>query len=106
MGRGTAGKPRAMGHWLEVKLDQAGPNRDAIGAWIEVEAGEAVTRREVLSGGGHASGQLGPVHFGLGDQDQARVRVTWPDGRAGPWQPVAADQRIDVSSTETEAEGE
>ena len=34
--------------------------------------------------GGHISGQLGPVHVGLGAAGQARVRVTWPDGEQGP----------------------
>jgi len=29
-----------MGHWLELKASQPGPNRDAIGAWIEVKVGE------------------------------------------------------------------
>jgi hypothetical protein len=43
-------------------------------------------------GGGHASGQLGWVHVGLGEADRAEVRVTWPDGTAGAWQPVEADE--------------
>jgi enediyne biosynthesis protein E4 len=79
------------GHWLQVKLLQVGANRDGIGAWIEVKRGEAVTRREITSGGGHASGQLGWWHFGLGSAEKADVRVLWPDGVTGPWQAVTAD---------------
>jgi hypothetical protein len=94
VGSGTADKPRAMGHWLGVKLRQDGPNADAIGAWIEVRSGGQRTVREVTVGGGHASGELGPVHFGLGSQDQARMQVTWPDGVTGPWQVVRADDTI------------
>ena len=45
--------------------------------------------REVTVGGGHAGGQLGPIHFGLGSADEARVRVTWPDGEVGDWMDVA-----------------
>ena len=45
---------------------------------------------------GHAGGQLGPVHFGLGASDTARVRVTWPDGEVGAWMDVAADQRLRI----------
>ena len=52
--------------------------------------------REVTIGGGHAGGQLGPVHFGLGSADEARVRVTWPDGEVGEWLDVAADQRLRI----------
>ena len=42
-------------------------------------------------GGGHAGGQLGWTHVGLGPSADAKVRVTWPDGEQGPWIPVAAD---------------
>ena len=76
------------GRWIEVKLQQPGPNLDAIGAWLEVRCGTAVTRREITVGGGHASGQAGWWHFGLGDTPQAEVRVTWPDGTSGEWQAV------------------
>jgi hypothetical protein len=35
---------------------------------------------------------LGPQHFGLGDATGAEVRVIWPDGMAGDWQQIDADQ--------------
>jgi enediyne biosynthesis protein E4 len=94
VGRGDADEPRAMGRWLAVKLEQDGPNRDAIGAWIEVRSGPLRTVREVTVGGGHAGGKLGPLHFGLGDHRRARVRVTWPDGERGAWQDVRADRAV------------
>ena len=46
---------------------------------------------EVTVGGGHASGQLGWIHLGLGEADQADVRVQWPDGEIGPWMTLQAD---------------
>ena len=46
----------------------------------------SVMRREVTVGGGHAGGELGWQHFGLGPASSADVRVTWPDGTVGPWQ--------------------
>lgn len=78
------------GRFLSVSLAQEGTNRDAIGAWIEVRRGSSVQRREVFSGGGHASGQNGWWHFGLGNFARADVRVTWPDGTAGDWQSLEA----------------
>jgi enediyne biosynthesis protein E4 len=74
--------------WTALRLHQPGANRDAIGAWVEVRHGDAITRREVTIGGGHASGQLGWLHFGLGDTTVAEVRVIWPDGAADDWQPL------------------
>jgi hypothetical protein len=79
------------GHWLGLALRQPGPNRDGIGAWIEVRQGEQAQRREITVGGGHAGGQIGWWHFGLGEDPAAEVRVIWPDGTADDWQPVVAD---------------
>lgn len=76
------------GRWIEVKLQQPSPNHDAIGAWLEVRCGATVMRREITVGGGHASGQNGWWHFGLGDVAQAEIRVVWPDGTSSDWQPV------------------
>lgn len=78
------------GNWIEVKLNQPAPNRDAVGAWLEVRCGAHVMRREIAVGGGHASGQSGWWHFGLGAPEQAEVRVIWPDGEVAAWQPVKA----------------
>ena len=92
VGRGTAARPRPLGHWLALRLRQPGGNRDAVGAWIEVRVGDRMLRREVTVGGGHASGQLGWLHFGLGSSSEALVRVQWPQGAWGPWVRVAANQ--------------
>jgi hypothetical protein len=78
------------GNWLQVRLQQDGPNPQAIGAWLEVRCGNTVQRREIVAGGGHVSGHAGWWHFGLGSETRADVRVIWPDGSAGSWQPVAA----------------
>ncbi len=91
LGVGSQGLPDAKGNWLELQLVQPPPNVDAIGAWVEIRGGERVQRRELTIGGGHASGHLGWTHFGLGALATAEVRVTWPDGEVGPWQPVAAN---------------
>src|SRR6185436_13256125 len=93
-GAGATGAPLQMGHWLDITLAQPGPNGHAIGAWIEVRANGRTIAREVTVGGGHASGQLGPIHVGLGPTATAEVRVRWPDGEWGDWMPVDADRYV------------
>ncbi len=82
------------GHWLQVQLRQDGPNRDAINAIIEVKRGDKIMSREVVVGGGHVSGHLGWQHIGLGAMETAEIRVQWPDGEVGPWEPLAVDRLL------------
>jgi enediyne biosynthesis protein E4 len=98
----ASGEGTATGNWLAIELTQDGPNRDAIGSWVEVDLGGRVVQREVTIGGGHAGGQLGWIHFGLGDTDTARIRVQWPDGEVGPWMRVDANQFIQLKRDEAE----
>jgi enediyne biosynthesis protein E4 len=81
-----------LGQWLQIKLQQPATNRDGIGSWIEVKQDEKVIRREITSGGGHASGENGWWHFGLGDAKQTQARVIWPDGTVDGWQNVDSDK--------------
>ncbi len=83
---------RPMGNWLGLRLEQAGPNRDAVGAWLEVHAGERVTHLELTVGGGHAGGQSGWTHVGLGAAESAEVVVTWPDGEISEPMQLDANQ--------------
>jgi enediyne biosynthesis protein E4 len=78
------------GAWVQVRLAQPGTNCDAIGAVIELRRGDKVERHEVTSGGGHMSGSVGWMHFGLGADDAAEMRVIWPDGTEGAWQILPA----------------
>jgi len=91
VGAGTAERPLPMGHWLQLRLRQAGGNRDAVGAWVEVDLGGRIVRNELTVGGGHASGHLGWMHFGLGEAQPVKLRVQWPHGEWGPWSTLAAD---------------
>ena len=91
VGSGKAAAPAPMGHWLQLRLRQTGGNRDAVGAWVEVQTGERVQREELTVGGGHASGHLGWMHFGLGDAAQAKVRVQWPGAGWSEWISANAD---------------
>lgn len=103
VGSGEADRPAPIGNWISLQLEQSGPNHDAIGSWIEVRIGERIIQREVTIGGGHAGGQLGWIHFGLGDADRAELRVQWPDGETGPWLVVEANQFVTVERGASEA---
>lgn len=80
------------GHFISFRLRDSNGNRDAIGAKIEIKTGDRLQKREITSGGGHAGGQNGFWHFGLGAATDAEFRVTWPDGQLADWQKLRADQ--------------
>jgi hypothetical protein len=101
IGQGDAAQPEAMGHWIDVQLDQPAPNPDAIGAWVDVRVDGRTTSREVTVGGGHVSGELGWLHTGIGGASVAEVRVQWPDGTVGPWMNVNADERVTIVRGDT-----
>ena len=71
---------RPMGNWIKIELDNGTINKDAIGAKISVKTGNLTQNKTVQIGGGHASGQLGFNHFGLGVAERATIRVQWPNG--------------------------
>ena len=97
VGWGEAASPAAMGNWVAVRLAQPAPNVDAVGSWIEVEVDGRTTLRELTVGGGHAGGQLGWLHFGLGHADSAKIRIQWPDGTTGEWQHLDANTFVIVA---------
>jgi len=103
VGWGDAAGPAPMGAWAAVRLEQPGPNHDAIGSWIEVRAGGRTMQREVTIGGGQAGGQLGWIHFGIGAADRAEIRVQWPDGETGPWLTLDANRFAVVERGAAEA---
>jgi hypothetical protein len=102
-GWGTVDEPEQMGNWIAVDIAQPSTNRDSVGSWIEVKVGDRTVRREVTVGGGHASGQLGWIHFGIGPASQAEIRVIWPDSEEGAWMPVSANQFFTIIRGATEA---
>ena len=87
----------ATGNWAAVELRDAGPNTRGVGAWLELRTEIGVQAREVTVGGGHAGGQAGPVHFGLGEAGEAELRIRWPDGGVTDWMPVPVNRSVVVS---------
>jgi enediyne biosynthesis protein E4 len=93
------------GHWLQLRLQQPQGNRDAVGAWVEVRLGSTpdarVIRQELTVGGGHASGHMGWMHFGLGDARAVQLRVQWPHGGWSGWTDAKADSYYQVTEQQT-----
>ena len=65
------------GGWIGIDLRQPGGNGRAVGARVRV----GDQSQQMTVGGGHAGGEAGPLHFGLGaDPGPVTVTVRWPDG--------------------------
>ncbi|MCA8879383.1 MAG: CRTAC1 family protein [Rhodobacteraceae bacterium] len=85
------------GNWVAVTPRQDGANTFAVGGWIEVRGPDGhVATQELTVGGGHAGGQAGPIHFGLGAADAAEIRVLWPDGSASDWMQLPANRLVTI----------
>lgn len=80
------------GNWVAIDVFQEGVNSNAVGAFVELKAGETLHTREITIGGGHAGGQLGPQHFGLGTHEKASFRVIWPDQTQTEWHEISVNQ--------------
>ncbi|WP_075215025.1 CRTAC1 family protein [Mongoliimonas terrestris] len=92
-----------MGNFLGIQLVQKDANRWAVGARIAVKTGTRTMPRDVLIGGGHASGHLGWTHVGLGTAERAEIRVQWPDGEWSHGYRVFANQYVVIERGKPDA---
>jgi hypothetical protein len=92
-----------LGNWIEVELSQPGANRNAVGARISVKTGTRTVTRMIEVGGGHASGQSGFVHIGLGVAERAEIRIKWPDGEWSHTYKAFADNFVHIDRTKPAA---
>jgi hypothetical protein len=83
-------------HWLEIRLQSSGPNRDAIGARVTVlRPDQTALQRSVHADGSYLSASDIRLHFGLGERpDVSSVVVNWPDGSQERWQGIQADHML------------
>lgn len=87
------------GHWLEIKLVGATSNMAAINAIVRARAGGPAGLRMLrqIKGGSSTHSQDDVViHFGLGDNTTANLRVVWPNSGTEAYNNVAADQMITI----------
>lgn len=94
LGAKTGWGHRPLGNWLAIELDNGKLNPNAIGAKINVRSGTLTQTRMVHVGGGHASGQTGFIHLGLGVSERAVIRVQWPDGEWSPPYRVFTNEHV------------
>lgn len=92
-----------LGNWIAIGLAQQGYNRNAVGAKLSIRVGARSLTRKIQVGGGHASGQSGFVHVGLGVAERAVIRVRWPDGDWSHGYRVFANQFVLIDRGAEEA---
>ncbi|NNE08153.1 MAG: T9SS type A sorting domain-containing protein, partial [Gemmatimonadetes bacterium] len=89
-------------HWLDVVLDGAGDNSQAVGSRVTITVGGQTQMREIRCGSNFASQDPAEAHFGLGAATIVdEVRVDWLGGGTTILQNVPADQRISILNTVT-----
>ncbi|MEQ8305353.1 MAG: CRTAC1 family protein [Hoeflea sp.] len=103
LGAATEWGHRQLGNWIKIELDNGKINPHAVGALISVRTGTRTQTRRLQVGGGHASGQTGFSHVGLGVSERATIRVQWPDGEWSHPYRVFANQHVRIIRGEADA---
>jgi hypothetical protein len=103
LGAATQWGHRPLGNWVKIELDNGDINPAAVGALISVRTGTRTQTRRLQVGGGHASGQSGFAHLGLGVSERATIRVQWPDGEWSHPYRVFANQHVRIIRGEANA---
>jgi len=85
----------SQGHWLQIRLQGRGSNRDGVGARVRVKVGNLILVDEVHSGRGYQSHYGMRLYFGLGRNDRIdQVAVHWIGGRTETFACDRVDQRL------------
>jgi hypothetical protein len=85
------------GHWLGIALEGTKSNRDGIGTRIKVVTAAGAQYNYMTTSVGYASSSDGPVHFGLGANERAKlVEIHWPSGIVQTLKEVDADRVLRV----------
>ena len=85
------------GNWLKVKLMGTVSNRSAIGARVLCSYGSRRHAQEVMAQSSYYSCNDPRLHFGLGDETSAALRIRWPSGITQDLDEVQANQILTVS---------
>jgi hypothetical protein len=98
------GEPRLLrnntenpGNHLIIQLRQPGPNTRALGAIVRVSTPAGTQMRQVGGQAAYLSQDMLDLHFGLGQADQARVEVVWPDGQVSGQHDIPAGSTVQIT---------
>ncbi|MBE9063155.1 CRTAC1 family protein [cf. Phormidesmis sp. LEGE 11477] len=86
-------------HWLQLDLEGASKNKQAIGALVELVTAEGTQLQSVgqFEGAQFSQGHY-RLYFGLGQQQSIDfIRVYWPDGQSQEVRNISADQQLVIS---------
>ncbi len=87
-----------VGQWLQVELEAAGANPDALGATVIAQVADRRQTRQVVVGSGFLSTSSPVLHFGLGEAERVdALEIRWPSGKRQVLRDVAAGQRLTVT---------
>ena len=84
------------GNWLKVKLVGTVSNRSAIGARVTCSYGSRRQAQEVMAQSSYYSCNDPRLHFGLGQETSAAVRIHWPLGITQDIDDVGANQILTI----------
>lgn len=84
------------GNWLKVRLVGTVSNRSAIGARVACAYGARRQVQEVMSQSSYYSCNDPRLHFGLGKETSASLRIRWPRGMTQVLDDVPANQILTV----------
>ncbi len=88
-------------HWLRVKLQGKGMNREALGAQLRLTANGVTQIRELTRSRGYLSQVEQPLSFGLGKTKRVdTLEITWPDGTRQVLTDIPVDQELEIRQSD------
>jgi enediyne biosynthesis protein E4 len=90
-------------HFLKVKFDGEGMNKEGIGSKVEVTCNDQTFTQEFMPSRGYMSSMDHELVFGLGKAASVtRMKITWPDLREQILTGVAVNQTITLHSKDAQ----
>ncbi len=84
-------------HWTQLRLQNPGPNLNALGARVTIITGESTQTIENTPTRGYFSSLPPTLHAGLGKAKRIdEIRVLWPDGAGERFGPLPVDRVLTI----------